>query len=312
MAIAGLDEKPFKRQFSCAILSGIMQSLSVFVRVVEAGSFTAAARQIGSTPSAVSKSMTRLEARLGARLFLRSTRAFGLTPEGEAYFERVAPLVRAIEEAKEVFEPQAGATGRLRISIPGDFGRFLVEALAKRFHAEHPGVQLDVSMSDRQVDLIREGFDAAIRVGHVADTGLIARPLGVLSMILVASPAYLAARGMPDSVADLTSHSHIRYMLAGRPYPIQFQDGHRILPSGVFDTDSGEAMRIAARDGLGIAQILRASVATELASGELVTVLADHPLPAVPVQILHAFARMIPSRAAALFRFLDAEMTHWQ
>lgn len=289
-----------------------MQSLSIFVRVVEAGSFTAGARLIGTTPSAVSKSMARLERRLGTRLFLRSTRAFGLTPEGEAYFERIAPLVHAVEEASEVLGPDVGAAGRLRIGIPADFGRFLVDALTTRFRSGYPRINLDVSMSDRHVDLIREGYDAVVRVGRVADSGLIARPLGSLSMALVAAPAYLAVRGLPDSIAALSQHDHIRYLLHGRPFPISFESGEQIVPDGVFDTDSGEAMRIAARNGLGITQLLRASVSEELAAGELVPVLADHPLPAVPVQILHAFARAVPARATALFGFLDTEMARWR
>lgn len=289
-----------------------MQSLSIFVRVVEAGSFTAGARLIGTTPSAVSKSMARLERRLGARLFLRSTRAFGLTPEGEAYFERIAPLIRAVEEAADALGADVGATGRLRISIPADFGRFLVDALTTRFRSEYPRITLDVGMSDRHVDLIREGYDAVVRVGRVADSGLIARPLGSLPMVLVAAPAYLAARGIPDSIAALSQHDHIRYLLHGRPFPILFENGEQIVPDGAFDTDSGEAMRIAAHNGLGIAQLLRASVSEELAAEELVLVLADHRLPTVPVQILHAFARAVPARANALFRFLETEMARWR
>ena len=289
-----------------------MQNLSVFVRVVEAGSFTAAARAIGTTASAVSKSMARLERRLGARLFVRSTRAFALTPEGAAYYGRVAPLVRAIEDASEVLHPTGAATGRLRLSMPADFGRFVVNALTRRFHHAHPGLQLDLSLNDRRVDLIREGYDAVVRVGRVADTGLIARPLGALSMVLVASPSYLADRGSPASVEALLDHTHVRYMLGGRPYPITLRDRQVALPPGPLDADSGEAMRIAARNGLGIAQLLRASVAEELASGELVAVLPDHPLQPAPVQILHAFARAVPARAEALFRFLEAEMARWR
>lgn len=289
-----------------------MESLGIFVRVVEAGSFTAAARLIGANPSAVSKSMARLERRLGARLFRRSTRAFGLTPEGEAYFERVAPLVRGIEEAREVLGLQAGVTGRLRVSMPADFGRFLVQALTTRFRSEHPGVRLDLSLSDAHVDLIREGFDVVIRVGRVADTGLVARPLGDLPMVLVASPRYLAEHGHPASVEDLLRHSHIRYMLGGRVFPIHLADRELIPPPGPFDTDSGEAMRIAARNGLGIAQLLRASVAEELERAELVAVLPELSLPMVPVQVLHAFARTAPARAKALFEFLDGEMARWR
>jgi len=310
MLRASEDRQPFALTFSCSIMA-TMENLSTFVRVVEAGSFTAAARLLGANPSAISKSMARLERRLGARLFRRSTRAFGLTPEGEAYFERVAPLVRGIEEAREVLSPGSGASGRLRISMPADFGRFLVEALVTRFRSQHPGVVLDVSLSDAHVDVIREGYDAAIRVGQVADTGLIARPLGVLPMVLVASPGYLAEHGHPNSIEELLQHLHIRYMLRGRPFPIRLATGDQAAPQGVFDTDSGEAMRIAARNGLGIAQLLRASVAEELERGELVPVLPDVQPSPVPVQILHAFARTAPARATALFEFLDAEMARW-
>ncbi len=285
-----------------------MESLSIFVRVVEGGSFTAGARLIGANPSAVSKAMARLERGLGVRLFRRSTRAFGLTPEGEAYFERVAPLVKGIEQAREALEPSASLTGRLRISMPADFGRFLVQALTTRFQSEHPGVQLEVSLSDAHVELIREGFDAVIRVGHVADTGLIAKPLGELPMVLVASPRYLEAHGHPASVEDLLRHRHVRYRLGGRIFPLQFADRSLTPPPGPFDTDSGEAMRIAVRNDAGIAQLLRASVAEELERGELVAVLPELSLPRVPVQALHAFARAVPARAKALFEFLDEEM----
>ncbi|WP_200959685.1 substrate binding domain-containing protein [Bosea sp. Root670] len=208
--------------------------------------------------------------------------------------------------------PSAVAAGRLRISMPADFGRVLMEALTTRFSHSYPQLRLDVGLSDQPVELIREGFDAAIRVGHVDDTNLIAKPLGMLPMALVASPAYLASRGAPDTIASLSRHDHIRYLLRGRPFPISFANGERLVPQGVFDTDSGEAMRIAARNGLGIAQLLRASVMEDLAAGQLVSVLEKHPLPPVPVQVLHGFARAVPGRVSALFRFLDAEMPRWR
>ncbi|SDA36173.1 transcriptional regulator, LysR family [Sphingomonas sp. NFR15] len=252
--------------------------------------------------------MARLEARLGIRLFKRSTRAFGLTPEGAVYFERVAPLVRGIEEAGDEVSGPADATGQLRISVPADFGRLLVNALTCRFLEKNPGLRLDLSMSDRHVDVIREGYDGAVRVGNVADTGLIARPLGVLSLVLVASPQYLGRRGMPESISALGAHDHIRYMLAGRPFPIAFERGDFVPPTGPFDADSGEALRLAAVNGLGIVQILRASVHEELLAGKLVPVLADHALRPVPIQILHAFSRTVPLRVRALFDFLDLEI----
>lgn len=307
MRAAPPDNQSFKWQISCSIWAS-MESLSIFIRVVEAGSFTAAARTFGSTPSAVSKSMARLEARLGVRLFQRSTRAFGLTAEGEAYFDRVAPLVRGIQEADVELRSDTPMTGPLRISMPADFGRLLLDAVTERFLPAHPGIRLEISLNDRRVDLIREGFDMALRVGRVADTGLIAKPLGILPMVLVASPDYVARRGVPATVAALEDHDHIRYILAGRPFPIQFLDAQFIPHTGVLDTDSGEALRIAARNGLGIAHILQASVEEDLAAGRLERLLPEISLTAVPVQLLHAYARAMPARARAMTSFLAGEI----
>lgn len=150
-------------------------------------------------------------------------------------------------------------------------------------------------------------FDSSHSPTHAAGT-----TRGNLPMILVASPDYIQQNGMPDTIGALSHHAHIRYMLNGRPFPILFEGGEQFVPQAGFDTDSGEAMKIAARNGLDIAQILRASVAAELASGQLVRVLVERPLPAVPVQALHAFARAAPLRAQALFQFLDAEMARWR
>ncbi|MGF7151667.1 DNA-binding transcriptional LysR family regulator [Sphingomonas zeicaulis] len=285
-----------------------VQGLATFIRVVEAGSFTAGARLLGTTPSAISKSIARLEKRLGVRLFQRTTRALALTEEGQAYHERMAPLIRAVEEAEDELRGDREARGRLRVTMPADLGRALMPAIAARFAPAHPALVLEMSLADRHVDLVREGYDLAIRAGAAADSGLWARPLGSLPLRLVASPAYLATHGMPADPAALHHHRHVRYLLGGRPYPIRFADGTRIDPEGSFDTDSGEALRLAAVGGIGIAHMLATAVAEDVAAGRLVVVLPDHALPAVPVQVLHAFARAMPLRARRFVEFVAGEM----
>lgn len=278
--------------------------LLAFVRTVEAGSFSAAARLAGTTPSAVSKNVERLEKRLGVKLFLRSTRSLSLTVDGTAYYERIAPLLRALDDADEALEGAGRASGLLRVSIPAIVGPTLVDALTRDFVTRYPEIKLEISISDRHVDLVREGFDVALRTGHVADSDWIVRPLGNLSLVLVASPAYLDRAGQPQSIEELGQAAHIRYMLGARAYPIAFANGESLNPAGVFDSDSGQAMRTAALNGLGIAQLLRFAVEDDLQAGRLIQVLPDHPLALVPVQALHAFGRFPPLRVRLFTDFI--------
>src|ERR1700757_207369 len=167
--------------------------LLAFVRTVDAGSFAGAARLIGASPSAVSKSVARLEQRLGVRLLQRSTRTLSPTSEGAAYYEHVAPHLRAIEEADDIVQAPGNVRGVLRVTVPSTFGRPLISAWAGSFLERYPDIKLDLSVTDRRVDLIREGFDLAVRIGELEDTNLIGRSLGVLQYVLGASPEYLSA-----------------------------------------------------------------------------------------------------------------------
>jgi DNA-binding transcriptional LysR family regulator len=282
--------------------------LVAFASAVEAGSFSAAARTLGSSPSAVSKSVARLEQRFGVRLFQRSTRVLSLTQEGAAYYERIAPLLRALDEAGDVMRPAGTAEGVLRITAPSDLGRILLEPVIGRFLPRHPALKLEMSLADRHVDLIREGCDIAIRAGQVADSDLTARRLADLPLVLVASSGYLARRGTPGSVDALHSHAHVRYMLGGKAFPIRFADGTVLNPAGVFDTDNSVALRIAALGDLGIVQILRLFVQDDIDAGRLVPVLPSQPLPLVTISALHAFGRQVPARARLFIEFLAAEL----
>ncbi|CAN7661819.1 LysR family transcriptional regulator [Variovorax paradoxus] len=282
--------------------------LVAFASAVEAGSFSAAARTLGTSPSAVSKSVARLEQRFGVRLFQRSTRMLSLTQEGAAYYERIAPLLRALDQAGDAMRPAGIAQGVLRITAPGDLGRILLEPVIGRFLPRHPELKLEMSLADRHVDLIREGYDIAIRAGQVADSDLTARRLADLPLVLVASPVYLARRGTPDSIEALHSHAHVRYMLGGKAFPIRFADGSVLNPAGVFDTDNSVALRIAALGDLGIVQILRLFVQDDIDAGRLVPVLPSQPLPLVTVSALHAFGRQAPARVRLFIEFLAAEL----
>jgi DNA-binding transcriptional LysR family regulator len=280
--------------------------LTAFINTVETGSFSAAARQAGTTPSSVSKSVGRLERRLGVVLFARSTRTLSLTREGAAYFERVMPLVRALSEAGDVV--RSVAEGPLRVSLPTDMGRLLMDPLTQTFLKQNPGIRLELDMSDRHVDLIREGYDLALRAGRVDDTELAVRALAPAPLALVAAPDYLDRHGRPATLDALRSARHVRYRLGGRPFPITFADGATLSPDGVLDCDSGFALRAAAINGVGIAQLLRWTVDEDLRSGRLEIVMPDARLPTAPMQILHAFGRFQPLRARLFADFIAQQV----
>jgi DNA-binding transcriptional LysR family regulator len=283
--------------------------LVAFVRTVDAGSFSAASRLIGSSQSAVSKSVARLERRLGARLIQRSTRTLSLTAEGTAYYERVAPLLRAIEEAEDVVQVASEAKGLLRVSAPQEFGRLLIASWAPEFLARHPSVTLELNVTDRNVDVIREGYDLAIRMGALQDSELISRKLADLRWILVASPAYLEKRGRPKTIGDLRAHSCVRYLTAGRPWPFEFADGDSIVPDGQFATDDSGSIRQATINSAGIAYQLRMTVTDYLKDGRLVEVLPNLAMPVLPAFALHAFGRQLPIRGRLFIDFLVEQLT---
>src|ERR1700682_4979673 len=210
--------------------------LVAFVRTVDAGSFSAASRLIGSSQSAVSKSVARLEHRLGVRLIQRSTRTLSLTTEGQAYYERVAPLLRAIEDAEDVGQTAASARGPIRVSAPQELGRMLIAPWVATFLDRYPEVILELGISDRFVDIIREGFDIAIRMGSLADSDLVSRKIGDIRFVIAASPDYIARHGAPTDHEDLGRHVFVRYLTSGRYWPYILADGTQLPTAGRFVT----------------------------------------------------------------------------
>jgi DNA-binding transcriptional LysR family regulator len=282
--------------------------LAAFVSTVETGSFSAASERLGTTPSAISKSVARLEQRLGAKLFRRSTRSLTLTVEGIAYYERAMPLLRGLEDAEEVVRSASSARGMLRITMPSELGRLLMDALTNGFLPRHPEMRLEIGMTDRPVDLIREGYDLALRAGRLADSDLAVRTLGELPMALVASPEHLERKGRPGSLEDLSRAAHVCYMLGGRPFPIRFMGGPTVSPEGRLHLDSGFALRVAALNGVGIAYLLRCTLEADIKSGQLEVVLPQRQLEHVPLHFLHALGRTPPLRARLFMDFVSAEI----
>lgn len=278
--------------------------IAAFVRTVEEGSFTEAARKLGASPSAVSKSVARLEHRLGVRLLRRSTRNLSLTTEGAAYFEQVAPLIAAIDDAEDMLDAKGDARGLLRVTAPTDLTRLLVAGWIEEFSAGHPRLKLELSVADRHVDLIREGYDVAVRVGRLTDSALIGRKLAELPAALAASPSYIARNGAPASVADLRHHACLRYISPTGPYPWTWADGTSLVPDGPLDSNDGSALKLAALEGAGIVHLLRIAVKEELARGWLMPILPELTLPSLPVYALHAFSRHVPLRVQRFIDFL--------
>ncbi|ACE91899.1 probable transcriptional regulator protein, LysR family [Rhizobium etli CIAT 652] len=285
----------------------------VFVSVVERGGFSAAATARRMTPSAVSKLVARLEARLGVRLVNRSTRKLQLTPEGCAFYERSIAILADIAEAERQASSGEEAAGRIRINTSGSFGNHVLAPLVPAFMALHPAVTLDIAHTDRIVDLMEERADVAIRAGPLKSSSLIARKLGATRKLIVASPDYLGRHGEPRSVADLRRHCRIgfSYARAIEGWPMR-ESGETVtipITPGIQVAD-GEAMRHLALSGAGLARLASFTVRADIDAGRLVPVLEE----ANPGDIEEFYALYIgqggplPARVRALLDFLAAHV----
>jgi DNA-binding transcriptional LysR family regulator len=282
--------------------------LIAFVRTVETGTFSAAARDLGTTPSATSKSVARLERQLGSKLFLRSTRSLTLTPEGQAFFDRLAPLLHEIEQSADVLHPSTEPRGRLRISLPSEIARLLMDAILADFMNRYPLVDLDIGMTDRYVDVIREDYDVVFRIGRMEQSDLTVRTLAQLDMALVASRSFLDKWGPLQTMEELRNAPFVGYAMGRRTHQIRFADGTTIAARGRIGFDGAFGLLAAARHGLGIAHVTRCIAEEDIRAGKLVLVMPDKPLPAAPFQVLHAFGRQTPRRVQLFAGFVEREI----
>jgi DNA-binding transcriptional LysR family regulator len=254
--------------------------IEVFVRAVELGGFSAAARGFRMTPSAVSKLVARLEGRLGVRLINRSTRRLELTAEGAAFYQRGIRILDDMDTAER--EAAAGATprGRLRVNVNVPFGTHYLLPLVPDFLALHPDITIDIALTDAVVDLLEERADVAIRVGPLRESRLVARKLGESRMMVVASPAYLARHGEPTTPTDLAKHNMLGFCFVRLVEGWPFRDGAggvtTVAPLGNASVSDGEAMRHLALAGLGIGRLAAFHVDRDVAAGRLVPVLEKY------------------------------------
>lgn len=288
--------------------------IETFLAAARFGSFAAAAKALRLTPSAVSRSISRLEQRLSVALFLRTTRSLALTPEGEVYRGRMSALIEEIEDVEgNLGREMQGPRGKLRINASVPFGTQYLLPILPRFTALYPEVIVDLSLSDAIVDLVEERADIAIRIGPLRDARLKAKKLGHSRMVLVASPAYLAAHGTPGQPQDLDAHRCLQFSFRRSvdswPFRVGARTVHRPV-EGAFFGNSGEVVRMMATAGGGIARLGHFHVASDLREGRLVEILADYnPGDGEDIHALYSGQDRLASRVRAFLDFLDRELT---
>ncbi|WP_053238670.1 LysR family transcriptional regulator [Sandaracinus amylolyticus] len=289
----------------------MLGTIELFCSAAELGSFTAAAQRAGVTPAAVSRSISRLEERLGVRLFVRTTRRIRLTDAGATYAQSCRRALSQIADAeRDVSGRQSTPTGLVRVSVPTTYGHHRLLPRLPAFRARHPGVRVDVHVSNRNVTFAHDDYDVAIRVRAQRDSSLVVRKLEDAELVLVASPAYLARAGTPRCADDLHAHECIQFELpsSGRhiPWPLRI-DGTdvEVETRGSYacsdDVLGGVTLALA---GAGIFQTYRFVVEQPLAEGRLVEVLPALRGPSRPFNLLHPHGRRLPTRVRAFIDFL--------
>lgn len=289
-----------------------IERFRIFARVVECASFTRAAATLGLPRSSVSAALADLEAGLGARLLNRTTRKVSTTQEGEAFYERCLRLLADVEEVENLFRHDgAGVAGRLRVDVPGRIGRLVIAPALPEFLARHPALDVDLGVTDRAVNLVEDRVDCVLRVGPIEDSSLVGRRLGELRLVNVASPAYLAERGVPRSPDDLSGHLAVNYASpsSGRVEDFEWVEGgeRRALAMRARVTvNSAEAYITCALAGLGLIQIPAYDVRGHIAAGELREVMPDHRAAPLPMSLLRLRSRRFSRRLEVFADWLEA------
>jgi DNA-binding transcriptional LysR family regulator len=280
--------------------------MEVFARVVATGSLSSAGRELGLSPAGVSKRLRRLEETLGTRLLQRTTRQISLTETGQAYFERIGPLIAGIEEAENFVTRRSDAVrGTLKVSAPTSFGRMHIAPHIHDFMRHHPDLAINLQLSDAFVDIVGEGYDLSIRIGELTDSSLVGRKLAPVRRVLCAAPSYLAGRAEPKSLADLDGHlclpphNNDTWKLEGPEGTVSFR------PAGPLKTNSSEVIREAVIGGAGIALRSTWDIGHELETGKLVQVLpAYEGTRNIGIYALYASRQFLPAKIRVFIDFL--------
>lgn len=283
-----------------------------FVRVVEAGSFTAVAREANTSQPTISRQIAHLEEQLGCLLFARTTRALTLTDDGRVFYEHARRVLETVAEAQSAVGRRKGKpSGRLRLGAAVVMGRLHLVPMLPRFMERYPDVSVDLSLSDGFSDLVEEGIDVALRVGDIADTSLIARRIGTNRRIVVAARRYVEQRGRPMTPEDLKAHDCIVYsrLVTGSNWGFSAPGGDISIPiTGRFHVNNTEGVRAAILGGLGIGYVpIWHFVDGEIESGRLVTLLPDYAPKPQPIHVVYPTRRFISPKVRAMVDFLAHE-----
>lgn len=294
-----------------------IHAMQLFIRVAELESFSRAADTLGLPKGSVSRQIQALENQLGCRLLHRTTRRVQLTQDGMVYYERAKDLLSNLEELDSMFQSDpSSVSGRLRVDMPVAVARNVVIPRLPAFLQHYPGIELELSSSDRLVDVVREGFDCVVRVGHLKDSGLIARPLGKLTVINCASPDYLARFGYPESLDALDDHAVVHYAtsLGVRPqgFEVVIDNTTRwVKTGGVLTVNSTETYHAACLAGLGIIQVPRVGVREALRSGKLIEILPQYRAEPMPVSLIYPHRRNLSRRVHLFMEWLTEVMKEY-
>lgn len=286
----------------------ILAPMRAFVRVAETGSFSAVAAELGTTQPTISRQIALLEDHLGTRLFTRSTRAVTLTEDGRAFWDHALRALEALGEAENaVGRRLRRPSGTLRMVVPVVFGRLQIVPRLAQFMARYPDISIDLTMSDGFTDLVEQGVELAIRVGTVTDLALVARRIGEVRRLTVASPAYLDRHAPPPTPADLASHDCIVYsrLATGSVWHFSGPAGPiSVDVRGRFRVDNSEGVREGVLAGLGIAVVPEFVFSNEIAAGRVRVVLAGYEPKPLPLQAVYPSRRYVPPRVRAMIDFL--------
>jgi DNA-binding transcriptional LysR family regulator len=288
-----------------------IEAMQAFVAVADAEGFAPAARKLGLSPSGVTRLIAALEERLGARLLQRTTRSVTLTDVGTRYLERVRRILADVEEAESSAEGErTRPSGRLVVSAPIGFGRLHVSPVMSKYLARYAEVSAELRLSDRMINLVEDGVDLAVRIGHLPDSTLVARHVGEMRRIIVASNAYLKRRGEPKTPQAIASHDTIQFGPA--PDWRFVEDGReiRIASTPRFTTNSADAAIQYAEQGGGLTRVLAYQAAEALKRGRLKIVLAKFEQPAVPIHVVYPTSRLLSAKVRA-FVDLVTEIDGW-
>lgn len=292
-----------------------IDAMQAFIAVADLQGFAPAARKLGLSASAITRLVAGLEERLGARLLQRTTRSVTLTDVGERYLERARRILGDVEEAEASAQAERiQPSGRLVVSAPLVFGRLHVGRMMSAYLKQYPAVSAELRLSDRMVNLVDEGIDVAVRIGHLADSSLVARTVGDMRLLVVASPAYLEERGTPLKPSDLAQHAIIRFTGRSSLHDWTFKEhGRDVRVSHVsrYTTNSADAAVLHAEQDGGLAMVFAYQAAEAIKAGRLKVVLADYEPPPMPINLVYPTSRLLSAKVRA-FIDLVVEQADWR